>query len=177
MEALERRVRWTRSGAAGLIIKAVLGVAALMAVFSYVEANYRFGHVIQELRCLKDTSAVLYEINGERPQRGALYATRVPDLALDIFDPDQVFVKRVAGLPGDKVSITIAETRINDVVLASGLSLAEHLGHSPGDYERSFTVPLGHVFMLGETQQSYDSRYYGSVPMYTHGLGRGWRLW
>lgn len=80
------------------------------------------------------------------------------------------FVMRVVGLPGETISITE-----DGKLLVNGVPAPELAGHTyvafdipvenihgPGD---TFTVPPGEVYVLGDnTKQSYDSRFWGTVP-------------
>ena len=49
-------------------------------------------------------------------------------------------VKILVGLPGDHVEVTSDRTTVNDVVVATGLHLAERLGQRPEAFARSFTL-------------------------------------
>lgn len=91
-----------------------------------------------------------------------------------------MYVKRVIGLPGDKIEykdngdlyvngkfqsqsyITKAQQKQGTLQLADSLNPAAdvHLGTG-----QTFTVPQGKYFMLGDNRhESNDSRYYGFVP-------------
>lgn len=103
-------------------------------------------------------------------QRGDIAVFRFPE------DPSVDYVKRVIGLPGEWVSIR------DKVVYVNGRPLDEPyvsfrdptvIPASPGlpepfrsrDQMESFEVPAGEYFMMGDNRDdSYDSRYWGTVP-------------
>jgi len=75
-------------------------------------------------------------------------------------DPEQDFIKRVIGLPGDEISVRNGKVILNDYSLTEPYIAAAPL------YTGNWTVPEGQVFVLGDNRNnSSDSHSWGSVPM------------
>jgi len=99
------------------------------------------------------------------PARGEIVVLRRPQR-----DP---LIKRVIGLPGEKVAIR------NGRVYVDGESLDEpYLSELTGGLMAPEIVPEGHVFVLGDNRDSSnDSRAFGMVP-FEDIMGRAWvRYW
>lgn len=131
------------------------------------------------------------------PQRGDIFVFRFPE------NPQVFFVKRLVGLPGDKVEIRENSLYINDQMVAvaeanstdplwSHLSDEDHFRYmkeSMGSshlvrWKKDFlnnygpeVVPEGHYFAMGDNRsQSHDSRFWGFVPQ-KNLIGRGSLIW
>ncbi len=88
------------------------------------------------------------------PERQEIIVFRYP------VHPQQKFVKRIIGLPGDKVKISNGQVYVNGDLLAEPY-LKEH---SYSDYPLT-EIPAGHYFVLGDNRNnSQDSRFWGFVP-------------
>jgi signal peptidase I len=88
------------------------------------------------------------------PHRGEIVAFRHDG------DARAVFIKRVIGLPGDKIRIDRGQVYVN------GNELEEpYVQHADGRSFQEVSVPNGTVFVLGDNRsQSEDSRIFGPVP-------------
>lgn len=126
------------------------------------------------------------------PQRGDVVVFRLPS------EPSVNYIKRVVGLPGDKIVYQNHELTINGEPIDLGpdtessapgsspkfledLDGREHaiLITQPGNVARdgTYTVEEGHYFMMGDNRDnSRDSRYIGAIPE-THLVGEAVRIW
>ncbi len=97
------------------------------------------------------------------PQRGDVIVFEPPNR------PDDDYVKRVIGLPGETVEI------INGKILINGEPLDEPFHPNVGSYSSPpQVVPEGHVFVLGDNRNnSNDSHTWGSLPE-ENIVGRAW---
>jgi signal peptidase I len=131
------------------------------------------------------------------PQRGDVVVFRYPK------DPSVDYIKRVVGIPGDRIGYYDKVLYINGksagqvsagvyVGKGSGISMSgasersetlgeiEHnilvMSRTPG-LEGEYMVREGEYFVMGDNRDnSNDSRYWGPVPE-THMVGKAFRIW
>ncbi|RPI87859.1 MAG: signal peptidase I [Chloroflexi bacterium] len=74
-------------------------------------------------------------------------------------DPEQEYIKRIIGVPGDTVEI------IDHQVFVNGFLIDEPYIAAPTNQSGVWTVPEGRYFVLGDNRNdSSDSRTWGTVP-------------
>jgi signal peptidase I len=101
-------------------------------------------------------------------RRGDIIVFRSP------IEPETNVVKRVIGLPNERLRIEQKKVFINDEVLDEPYAhfQAPDKGDDPnafyemrGDNFSEITIPADHYFMMGDNRDnSYDSRYWGPLP-------------
>lgn len=100
----------------------------------------------------------------EKPKRGDVVVFR-----FEKNGAPRDFIKRVIGLPGEKVEIVNRRVYVNDRVLDDPWGrhrdrAARPAAESPRDNMAAIVVPRGFLFVLGDNRDdSFDSRYYGPV--------------
>ncbi|KKS80087.1 MAG: Signal peptidase I [Candidatus Beckwithbacteria bacterium GW2011_GWA2_43_10] len=109
------------------------------------------------------------------PQQGDVVVFKAPK------NEDYDYIKRVIGLPGDRVKVESGRVFVNDQILDESGYLASDISTRPGYYAKeglTITVPAGSYFVMGDNRNnSSDSRDWGPVPT-DNIVGKAWiRYW
>lgn len=101
---------------------------------------------------------------------GAIVTARAVDVApgyaaeRDFADSGDQFLKRVVGVAGDVVCASGAEITLNGARVAERHA-RDSAGRALPSWDGCVTLDVDHVFLLGDTQDSFDGRYWGPTPV------------
>ncbi len=159
--ALRRVLGWL-SEVVETIVPAIL-IALLINLF-LAQATRVYGQSM-EPNLHSDQRLVVEKIsyNFHEPRRGDIVILRVSQAGSGLL------IKRVIGLPGEKVEIKGGKVYINEQPLEE-----PYLSDQSQRDMKAIVVPPEHVFVLGDNRNfSNDSRSFGPVPL-DNILGRAW---
>jgi conjugal transfer pilin signal peptidase TrbI len=142
--------------------------------------RFRIGVGLQQALCLPPYRVFLIDRHA-RPRRGDYLAFRSDERLLPWFRPGLIVIKALQGVAGDHV--VVADTvQINGQVVATpsltlGITpLAGALRRQPEEFRRDEIIPAGAGWVMGQTLDSFDSRYWGYVRD-EQIIGRAYALW
>ncbi len=123
----------------------LIGDHLLVDKFSYSQAVDRFDSLIFPRRDI---------------DRGMIVTFKSP------VEPDKEYVKRVIGLPGERICIKRNTVYINGSPLKEGyvFFMENHPGQYHGENMSEYEIPAGNYFCMGDNRwNSSDSRFWGPV--------------
>ncbi len=171
----DRVITAVRRNAAGLAI--AVGVAVLLRAFVAQAFVIPSGSMLPTLQIGDHILVTKFNYGIKLP---LIRSTLLPfgshkrgDIVVFIYPEDHSkdFIKRLIGLPGDTVEIRDKKISINGLpwndthgVYVDSMTLPAAV--QPRDNFGPVTVPEGSLFVMGDNRdESYDSRYWGFVPM------------
>lgn len=157
------------------VVRAGLDLLVLAALGLYLGTRFRIGIDSQVHQCLPPYSVWLIDRHDRVLVRGATYSFFAGDAMAPFFGSHQRVVKRLLGLPGDQVTVASERTTVNGLTVGTGLALAAALRQPPDAFARQVTLPMDAVWMMGDTHDSFDARYWGPLPI-TQVRGRAYAL-
>ena len=135
----------------------VISVVIVLPIRTYIAQPFIVSGASMEPNFYNGEYLIVDELTYELrpPERGEVVVFRYP------LNPSEFFIKRVIGLPGEKVEIKNGKITIN------GLELAEP--YLPANLETAPNVKMelaeSQYFVLGDNRpKSSDSRFWGALP-------------
>ncbi|MCT7950473.1 signal peptidase I [Ancylothrix sp. C2] len=139
----------------GLSVILAFGIRAFVAEARYIPSGSMEPTLQINDRLIVDKLSYRFAI----PQRGDIVVFD-PTETLEKQNFHDAFIKRVIGLPGEKVEVKGGRVFINDKGLRE-----QYIADEPNYQYGPVTVPEGQYLVLGDNRNnSYDSHYWGFVP-------------
>ncbi|MDX1687138.1 MAG: signal peptidase I [Candidatus Promineifilaceae bacterium] len=102
----------------------------------------------------------------DEPRRGDIIVLHYPR------DRSREYIKRIIGLPGDRVEVNDGRVHVNGVALDE-----PYLNGSPTYRSQNWTVPEDHFFVMGDNRNnSSDSRSWSFLPR-SDIVGKAWIIY
>jgi signal peptidase I len=134
-----------------------LTVQSYTVVMSSMEPNFQEGECIM-------VNKVSYHSSG--PQRGDVIVFSPP------FDSPHPYIKRVIGLPGDRVEIR------DETVFVNGVPLEEDYIVSPPNYTMpAEEIPDNEYFVLGDNRNNSNDSHTGWLVPRDNIIGKAWFIY
>ena len=154
---------------------ALLACAVLWGI-GYFEGRFYVGIDPQVQTCLLGNHHIFVVDRWDRAiARGGLYAFSVRGIE-PYYNDGTMLAKRAVGLPGDVVTISAVDTRVNGQVVGHDLYVARLKQWPLSHFVRTLVVPPHFYFFMGENDLSFDSRYWGPVAESLL-MGRVYVIW
>lgn len=147
----------------------------VLALMLYLGSRYRIAINDQVDKCLPPYTVFLVDRHDSALERDGLYAFLAGERMAPFIPMQMQVIKRVVALPGDTVSVTAQTTRVDGRTVGEGLDLAGTLGTPAARFVREVVVPADAVWIMGATRESFDSRYWGTLPRHRI-IGRAYAL-
>jgi conjugal transfer pilin signal peptidase TrbI len=164
----------------GFLARGALALALTLAAGGYLATRFRLGLDDQASRCLPPYRLFLIDRHDRAVTQGDLVAFAAQGAQMGPWFADgTTVVKRVAAVPGDRVQVTVGPApavRVNGARVGEGLALAATLQRAPQEFARDAIVPGEQLWVMGDTPDSFDSRYWGFLPQHRV-IGRAHALW
>ena len=105
------------------------------------------------------------------PQRGDVIVFNYPP------NPDQVYIKRVIGIPGDRVAIRDDKLWLDREAKSPAAASDDEQTETALAHQAANVIPADSYYVLGDNRaNSSDSRYWGYVPR-ANIIGRADAIW
>ena len=165
-----RRMPWPR-----FLLRAGLALLLVLGAGAYLAERFRIGYDDQDHQCLPPSRWFLID----RHDRDVTQGGTVAFAALGLDRTSATGRPSSSAPPGCRGTVWRSAWRRCGSMgprSARDWRLRGTLERPPEDFLRDDIVPPGHLWMMGATADSFDSRYWGFLPE-RQVIGRAYALW
>lgn len=157
---VRKREPWLR-----FALKFVITGMLIVGTGYALASRFSIAYDPQIASCFYDHRVFLIDKRNNQLERGAIYAFSAKGLD-PFFDDGTAMAKILVGLPGDEILITAEGViSVNGDVVGDGFMHSAALDMVPEDFAGRTTLAANTYWFMGETPESFDSRYWGTVKM------------
>lgn len=130
----------------------------------------------QVYRCIPQFKWYLVDFKNTQIERNALYLLKSPQIKA--FATTTTLIKYVSGISNDLIEINHKAIYVNGrEIIANDMNFIQEKFHiEPKNFYRKFKVEPNEIFVLGTSNRSFDSRYWGTINE-KNILGRAYPIW
>ena len=150
----------------GLLVTAFVGLklVGLMGLF-VVPANGMATFICKGDRVITQA----FSVRNKLPDRGDVIVFTTEGILSGYMPPGPpvIYIKRLVGLPGDRLEFKAGVLHVNDKPVSSYFDTKDiHYLPLMSLHDGAVVVPAEHVFVMGDNSgNSSDSRYWGPLPV------------
>jgi len=148
---------------------AAKSMATILVVFLAIAAmlNLRVGFGAQNTDCLDSFMHIVHYKTPDRIKAGEYVVFVGPEVMKEPF-AGHLVIKQVAAIAGDSIKVNDGYIYINGEKVGQldvADKAAKRLGVSEDSFNLEKTIPDGFIFVRGTKPRSFDSRYWGLLPI------------
>ena len=151
-----------------------INLAILLLVLSIFFTRFTFGHGL--LKGCLPVDLYMIDLKDKSVKAGNIIAFHMPKSVRFIRENEKV-IKIVAGVGGDRLKVTMDGVYNGDKFYKANARRISKKYNIPAEsIERELTIPKGEVFLIGQTDHSWDSRFWGPVKL-TSVIGKTYAIY
>ena len=137
-------------------------------------SRFTFGLDGQFFSCMPGKWLFVVDAKDKVLERGNIYALNAYGIE-GVFKEGQKLAKFLVGMPGDEIVANEQGVFVNGKNLATDYLAGKWLGFEPGQFYGKKTLSENEYWFMGVGKMSFDSRYYGAMPL-ERIIGRAYAL-
>lgn len=138
-------------------------IGGLLLALYILISRYQIGVDDQGRKCIPGYTIYLIDKKDKVMDKGKIYAYGARRLE-PFYKEGHVMIKFLRGVPGDELEVTAeGSVLINGIEKGKGLYHAKTLNRPETDFIGRGVVKPGQYWVMGLTETSFDSRYFGAI--------------